>query len=75
MILKQRTGAATLLTSILANAATNILAMSTVRGRVPALLKTNVAMRLSILHFDKAAATVNPPRSSMMTGVHMAENT
>lgn len=75
MIEKHSTGAATLLTSILAKAATNILAMMTVLGRVPALLRTKVAMRLSILHFDSAAANVKPPRRSMMTGVHMAANT
>lgn len=72
---KHKTGAATLLTSMLANAATNIFATITVRGRVPALLRTNVAILLSILHFDSAAAMVKPPRRSIMTGVHMAENT
>lgn len=55
-----------------ANAATNMLAISTVLGCVPALLKTSVARRLSILHFDRAAARVKPPRSSMITGDHMA---
>lgn len=72
---KHSTGAATLLTSILAKAATNMVAMSTVLGCVPALLRTKVAIRLSILHLDKAAATVKPPRRSMMTGVHIAANT
>lgn len=69
---KQRTGAATLLISMLANAATNIFASITDLGTVPALLSTNVARCLSILHLDRAAARVNPPRSSMITGVHMA---
>ena len=73
MMEKQSTGAATLLISMLANAATNMLARITVRGFVPALLSTNVARCLSILHLDSAAARVKPPRSSMMTGVHMAE--
>lgn len=72
MIEMHRTGAATLLTSMLANAATNIFASMTVLGFVPALLRTNVAMRLSILHLDKAAASVKPPISSMITGVHIA---
>lgn len=72
---KQSTGAATLLTSILAKAATNMVATSTVLGFVPALLRTKVAIRLSILHLDKAAAIVKPPSRSIMTGVHMAENT
>lgn len=72
IIEKQSTGAATLLISILANAATNMLAKITVRGCVPALLSTKVARCLSIRHLDNAAASVKPPRSSMMTGVHMA---
>lgn len=70
---KHSTGAATLLMSMLANAATSMLAMSTVLGFVPALLNTKVAMRLSILHFDNAAASVKPPSRSIITGVHMAE--
>ena len=57
-----------------AKAATNMLATKTVLGCVPALLKIRVAKRLSILHLDNAAASVKPPSSSMMTGVHMAEN-
>lgn len=73
MIEKHNTGAATLLISMLANAATNMLARSTVLGVVPALLRTKVAIRLSILHLDSAAAKVNPPSKSIMTGVHMAE--
>ena len=64
-----------MLTSILAKAATNMVAMRTVLGCVPALLRTKVAIRLSILHLDKAAARVNPPRSSIITGVHMAAKT
>lgn len=75
MMLKHRTGAATLLTSMLATAATAMLAIRTVFGRVPALLSTKVAIRLSMLHLDSAAASVKPPSSSMMTGVHMAANT
>lgn len=72
MMEMHRTGAATLLTSMLANAATSIFARMTVLGFVPALLRTNVAMRLSILHLDRAAASVKPPSSSIMTGVHIA---
>lgn len=72
IIEKQRTGAATLLIHILANAATNMLVTRTVRGRVPALLSTNVAILLAMSYFDNAAAMAKPPRSSMMTGVHIA---
>lgn len=56
-----------------ANAATNILAIKTVLGCVPALLRIRVASRLSMVHLDRAAARVKPPSRSMMTGVHMAE--
>ena len=72
MIEKHSTGAATLLIHMLANAATNMLVTSTVRGRVPALLRTNVAIRFAMSYFDSAAATVKPPRSSIITGVHIA---
>jgi hypothetical protein len=72
---KHKTGAATLLIHILAIIATNMLVRRTVRGLVPALLRTKVAMSLAMWYFDKAAAIVNPPSSSMMTGVHMAANT
>ena len=69
---KHSTGAATLLIHMLANAATNMLVTSTVRGFVPALLRTNVAIRFAMSNLDSAAAIVKPPRSSIMTGVHMA---
>lgn len=69
---KHNTGAATLLIHILANIATNMHASRTLRGRVPALLSTKVAIILAMLYLDNAAAIVNPPRRSMMTGVHMA---
>jgi hypothetical protein len=59
---------------MLANAATNMLVMRTVRGRVPALLSTNVAIRFAMSYLDSAAAIVKPPRRSMITGVHMAPN-
>jgi hypothetical protein len=72
MMDRHSTGAATLLIHILANAATNILVMRTVLGLVPALLKTNVAILFAISYLDNAAATVKPPRSSMITGVHIA---
>jgi hypothetical protein len=75
MIEKHKTGAATLLIHILANIATNMFVRSTVLGFVPALLKTNVAIIFAILYLDSAAAIVKPPRSNMMTGVHMAAKT
>jgi hypothetical protein len=73
MIERHKTGAATLLIHMLAKAATNMLVTRTVLGLVPALLRTNVAILLAISYFDKAAATVKPPRSNMITGVHIAE--
>ena len=72
MMLKHSTGAATLLIHMLANIATPIFVKSTVRGFVPALLSTKVAIILAILYLDNAAAIVKPPSRSMMTGVHMA---
>lgn len=71
MMEKHKTGAATLLIHILAIMATNMLTMRTVRGRVPALLRTKVANILAMWYFESAAAMVKPPRRSMMTGVHM----
>ena len=75
MIEKHKTGAATLLIHILATIATNMLVMRTVRGRVPALLITKVAMSLAMWYLDRAAAMVKPPKSSMITGVHIAAKT
>jgi hypothetical protein len=75
MMEKQRTGAATLLIHMLANMATNMLVRRTVRGFVPALLRTKVAIILAILYFDRAAAMVKPPSSSIITGVHIEANT
>ena len=72
MMLKQSTGAATLLIHILANVATPILVSSTVLGFVPALDSTNVAIILAMLYLLNAAAIVKPPSRSMMTGVHIA---
>ena len=72
---KHNTGAATLLIHMLAISATNMLVSRTVRGRVPALLRTKVAMSLASEYLDNAAAIVKPPRSSMITGVHIAANT
>lgn len=72
MMEKHSTGAATLLIHMLANAATNMLVIRTVRGRVPALLKTMVAILFAISYLDSAAAIVKPPRRSMITGVHIA---
>ena len=75
MIEKHSTGAATLLIHMEANMATNMQVSNTVLGRVPALLRTKVAIILAMLYFDRAAAIVNPPNSSMITGVHIAANT
>ena len=75
MMEKQSTGDATLLIHILRIMATNMFVINTVRGRVPALLKTKVAIIFAMWNLDKAAAMVKPPRSSMMTGVHMAAKT
>jgi hypothetical protein len=75
MIEKHRTGAATLLIHMLANMATNMLVSRTVLGFVPALLNTKVAIIFAMLYFERAAAIVKPPRSSIMTGVHMAAKT
>lgn len=75
MMEKHKTGAATLLIHILAIMATNMLVTRTVRGRVPALLRTKVANSLAMWYFDSAAAMVNPPSNSMITGVHMAAKT
>lgn len=74
-ILKQSTGAATLLIHMLANIATPILVSNTVLGLVPALLSTKVAIIFAMLYLLSAAAMVKPPSSSMMTGVHMAAKT
>jgi hypothetical protein len=71
MMDKHKTGAATLLIHMLANAATNIFVTRTVRGLVPALLRTKVASLFAMSYFDKAAAIVKPPRSSIITGVHI----
>ena len=75
MIEKHKTGAATLLIHILATNATNMLVSKTVRGRVPALLRTKVAINFAIEYLERAAARVKPPSSNMMTGVHIAANT
>ena len=72
---KQSTGAATLLIHILANMATNMLVMRTLRGFVPALLSTKVAIIFAMLYLLRAAAIVKPPSRSMMTGDHMALKT
>lgn len=73
MMEKHKTGAATLLIHMLANIATNILVNRTVLGLVPALLNTTVASIFAIPYLLKAAAIANPPSSSMITGVHIAE--
>jgi len=60
---------------MLANIATNMLVKRTVRGFVPALLRTKVAIILAMLYFDKAAAIVKPPSKSIITGVHIEAKT
>lgn len=75
MIEKHSTGEATLLIHMLSIMATNMLVIRTVLGRVPALLRTKVAIIFAIWNFESAAAIVKPPSSSMMTGVHIAANT
>ena len=72
MIEKHSTGDATLLIHILRIIATNMLVIRTVRGRVPALLRTKVAIILAMWNFESAAAIVKPPSKSIMTGVHIA---
>lgn len=72
MMEKHSTGDATLLIHILRIIATNILVIRTVRGLVPALLRTNVAIIFAIWNFESAAAIVKPPSNSMITGVHIA---
>jgi uncharacterized membrane protein (DUF485 family) len=72
MMLKHRTGAATLLIHMLANMATPMHVKSTFRGLVPALLKVKVAIIFAMLYLLSAAAIVKPPSSSMITGVHIA---
>lgn len=72
MILKQSTGAATLLIHILANIATPMHVSNTVRGLVPALLNVKVAIIFAMLYLLRAAAIVKPPSNNMMTGVHIA---
>lgn len=71
-MLKQSTGAATLLIHMLANIATHIHVSNTVRGLVPALLKVKVAIIFAMLYLLSAAAMVKPPSSNMITGVHIA---
>lgn len=72
---KQRTGDATLLIHMLRIKATNMLVINTVRGLVPALLRTSVARNFAIWNFERAAAIVKPPKRSMMTGVHIEAKT
>ncbi len=75
IIEKQSTGEATLLIHMLSTIATNMLVTRTVRGRVPALLRKNVAIIFAMWNLERAAAMVKPPNSSMMTGVHIAAKT
>ena len=75
MIEKQSTGDATLLIHMLMIIATNMLVISTVLGRVPALLRTKVAIIFAMWNFESAAAMVKPPSSNIITGVHIAAKT
>lgn len=72
IMLKHKTGAATLLIHILANMATPMQVKSTFRGLVPALLKVKVAIIFAMLYLLSAAAMVKPPSNNMITGVHIA---
>ena len=63
-----------MLIHMLAKAATNIFVTRTMRGFVPALLRTNVAILFAISYFDNAAAMAKPPSRSIIVGVHMAAN-
>lgn len=63
-----------MLIHMLRNMLTNILVKSSIRGCEPALLRTSMAIRRAISYLDKAAATVKPPRRSIMTGVHIDAN-
>ena len=75
IIEKQSTGAATLLIHMLRIIATNIFVIRTILGLFPAFESTRVAIILAIWYFDSAAAIVKPPKSNIMTGVHMAAKT
>jgi hypothetical protein len=73
IIEKHKTGAATLEIHMLAIMATNMFMRRTLRALVPAFERMYVAIDCAMSNFDRAAAMVNPPRRSMMTGVHIAE--
>ena len=75
MMEKQSTGEATLLIHMLRIMATNMFVISTVRGRVPALLRTRVAIILAMWNLESAAAMVKPPNNNIITGVHIAAKT
>lgn len=60
---------------MLRNMLTNMFVRRTTCGFVPALLRTNIAIRRAMSYFDKAAAMVKPPSRSIMTGVHIDANT
>ena len=59
---------------ILAKHATPMNARRTTLGLVPAKLNTRVINTRSLLVLLSAAATVNPPISSMIVGENMTEN-
>lgn len=60
---------------MLRNMLTNMFVTSITRGLVPARLSTKVAIRRAMSYLDSAAAMVNPPSKSIMTGVHMDAST
>lgn len=64
-----------MLIHILKNMLTNMFVTRTTRGLVPALLRTKVAIRRAMSYLDNAAAIVNPPSRSMITGVHIDAKT
>ena len=73
MMLKQSTGAATLLIHILAKHATPMNAKITVLGRSPATLSTRVISTRSIAVLLSADAIVKPPMRSIIVGENMTE--
>ena len=60
-----------MLIHMLRNMLTNMFVSNTTRWLDPALLNTNIAIRRAMSCLDNAAAMVKPPKSSMITGVHI----
>ena len=64
-----------MLIHMLAKVATPMAVNKTVLGFVPALERANVAIIFAMLYLLNAAAMVKPPKSNMITGVHMEAKT